>query len=56
VKESLAAVEKQRSQVRERVDAMKAMNDDDWNAAKSSIDSYFDDIDDGLRKALAHFR
>jgi DNA-binding transcriptional regulator YbjK len=32
------------------------MNDDDWNTAKGSIDSYFDDIDDGLHKALAHFR
>ena len=56
VEEPLAAIEKRRDQVREQIDAMKDMNDDDWNAAKGSIDSYFDDIDDGLRKALAHFR
>ena len=56
VEEPLAAIEKRRDQVREQIDAMKDMNDDDWNTAKGSIDSYFDDIDDGLHKALAHFR
>ena len=56
VAEPLAAIEKRRDQVREQIDAMKDMNDDDWNTAKGSIDSYFDDIDDGLHKALAHFR
>jgi hypothetical protein len=53
---TLEAIEGQQDQVDRKVQAMADLDDDEWTAAKNAIDAHFDDIDAGLRQALAHFR
>lgn len=52
---TLDAIESKRGEVGSRLGELTALDDKSWAAAVAKLNSHLDDIDAGLRKALAHF-
>jgi hypothetical protein len=52
---TLDAIESKRGEVETRLPELDTLGDKSWSAAVAKLNSHLDDIDAGLRKALAHF-
>jgi hypothetical protein len=52
---TLDAIESKRGEVENRLEELEDLDDNSWSAAVAKLISHLDDIDAGLRKALAHF-
>lgn len=52
---TLDAIESKRNEVENRLPELGALDDNSWSDAVSKLNSHLNDIDAGLRKALAHF-
>ena len=52
---TLDAIESKRNEVENRLPELDKLDDHSWSAAVAKLNSHLDDIDVGLRKALAHF-
>ena len=52
---TLDVIESKRGEVESRLEELIALDDNSWSAAIAKLNSHLDDIDAGLRKALAHF-
>jgi len=54
--QTLDDIEKQHEKVRQRLQTMPSLADDDWSSAENDISGYLDDIDAGLRGAMAYYK
>jgi hypothetical protein len=52
---TLDAIESKRNEVENRLPELDTLDDQSRSSAVAQLNSHLDDIDDGLRKALAHF-
>jgi len=52
---TLDAIESKRSEVEDRLHELDALDEKSWSDAVARLNTHLDDIDAGLRKALAHF-
>lgn len=49
-------IEKQHEKAHQRLQTMSSLADADWSATETDVSNYLDDIDAGLRRALAHYK
>lgn len=56
MKQTLGDIEKQHEKARQRLQTMSSLTSADWLAARTDVGKYLDDIDAGLRRALAHYK
>ena len=54
--ETLDAIEGKRDEVKGRLQEINALDEDAWSLTVAKLNSHLDDIDTGLRSALAHFK
>ena len=54
--ETLDAIEGKRDEVKGRLQEINALDEDVWSHTVAKLNSHLDDIDTGLRSALAHFK
>jgi hypothetical protein len=52
---TLDAIESKRGEVEGRLQELDTLDDKAWTDAVAQLNSHLDDVDAGLRKALAHF-
>jgi len=56
MEQTLDDIEKQHEKVRQRLQTMPSLADDDWSSAENDINGYLEDIDAGLRGAMAYYK
>lgn len=52
---TLDAIESKRGEVEDRLQDLDTLDDKAWSDVVSQLNTHLDDVDAGLRKALAHF-
>jgi hypothetical protein len=56
MRQTLDDIEKQHEKAHQRLQTMSSLGDADWSATETDVSQYLDDIDAGLRRALAHYK
>ena len=56
MRQTLDDIEKQHAKAHQRLQTMSSLADDKWSATETDVSNHLDDIDAGLRRALAHYK
>jgi len=56
MRQTLDDLEKQHEKARQRLQAMPSLANADWSSAETDVSNFLEDIDAGLRRALAYFK
>ena len=56
MRQTLDDIEKLHAKAHQRLQTMSSLADDKWSATETDVSNHLDDIDAGLRRALAHYK